>query len=884
MKDTLGGKGAGLAEMTKAGLPVPPGLTISTDVCNLYYAKGGKLTPQIESEIIANVRKLEKAAGGTLGSAANPLLVSVRSGAKFSMPGMMDTILNLGLNDETVEGLKTRTKNGRFAFDSYRRFIQMYGSVVLEIAKATFEHEFEGVKHERGAAQDTDLDEGGLRDVVARYKKVVLENTKKPFPQDPQEQLRGARNAVFRSWQNPRAREYRRIYDIPDSIGTAVNVQMMVFGNTGDRSGTGVGFTRNPATGAKEFFGEFLINAQGEDVVAGIRTPQPIAELAKVMPKAYKQLRDITTRLEKNYKDVQDFEFTIQDDRLFMLQTRNGKRTGYAAVVIATDMVKERLITPKEAVLLVDPESLSQLLAPGFDPKQWAKLPVATKGLPASPGAASGHVVFTADDAVARAEKGDPVILVRRETVPDDIHGMWVSQGVLTATGGMTSHAAVVGRQMGKPSVVGAGELKIDEQGKTLRIREHTIREGDFLSFDGLTGEVKIAKVASQPSEILQVVAGKLKPRESPIYERFHQLLSWSDKFRRLGVRANADLPDQAELAYAFGARGIGLCRTEHMFFGEGRIPIVQRMILAENEKDRRAALNELLPLQRADFYGVFKAMKGEAVTIRTIDPPLHEFLPKREELMVEIAKLEATRGSASVIAERKKLLERVEQLHEFNPMLGHRGVRLGITYPEITEMQTRAIIEAACQLQREGFKVVPEIMIPLVGLVKELRDQKVVVDRVAADVMREMGVKIEYLVGTMIEVPRGAMTADQIAVEAQFFSFGTNDLTQMTFGFSRDDVGKFLRVYQDKKILEKDPFASIDVEGVGGIVRIGVEKGRAARPGLKVGICGEHGGDPASVHFFESVKLDYVSASPYRIPVARLAAAQAALQVRVGD
>jgi pyruvate, orthophosphate dikinase len=884
MKDTLGGKGAGLAEMSKAGLPVPPGLTISTDVCNLYYAKGGKLTPQIESEIIANVSKLEKAAGATLGSATNPLLVSVRSGAKFSMPGMMDTILNLGLNDETVEGLKARTRNGRFAFDSYRRFIQMYGSVVLEIPKATFEHEFEGVKHERGAAQDTDLDESGLRDVVARYKKVVLDHTKKAFPQDPQAQLRGARDAVFRSWNNPRAREYRRIYDIPDSIGTAVNVQMMVFGNTGDRSGTGVGFTRNPATGAKEFFGEFLINAQGEDVVAGIRTPQPIAELAKVMPKAYKQLRDITTRLEKNYKDVQDFEFTIQDDRLFMLQTRNGKRTGYAAVVIATDMVKERLITPKEAVLLVDPESLSQLLAPGFDPKQWAKLPVATKGLPASPGAASGHVVFTADDAVARAEKGDPVILVRRETVPDDIHGMWVSQGVLTATGGMTSHAAVVGRQMGKPSVVGAGELKIDEQGKTLRIREHTLREGDFLSFDGLTGEVKIAKVASQPSEILQVVAGKLKPRESPIYERFHQLLSWSDKFRRLGVRANADLPDQAELAYAFGARGIGLCRTEHMFFGEGRIPIVQRMILAENEKDRRAALNELLPLQRADFYGVFKAMKGEAVTIRTIDPPLHEFLPKREELMVEIAKLEATRGSASVIAERKKLLERVEQLHEFNPMLGHRGVRLGITYPEITEMQTRAIIEAACQLQREGFKVVPEIMIPLVGLVKELRDQKVVVDRVAADVMREMGVEIEYLVGTMIEVPRGAMTADQIAVEAQFFSFGTNDLTQMTFGFSRDDVGKFLRVYQDKKILEKDPFASIDVEGVGGIVRIGVEKGRAARPGLKIGICGEHGGDPASVHFFESVKLDYVSASPYRIPVARLAAAQAALHVRVGD
>jgi pyruvate,orthophosphate dikinase len=884
MKDTLGGKGSGLAEMTNAGLPVPPGFTISTQACNLYYEHRGKLTPAIESEIVDNVRKLEKAAGAGLGSKDNPLLVSVRSGAKFSMPGMMDTILNLGLNDVTVEGLKARTQNGRFAFDSYRRFIQMFGSVVLEVPKATFEHEFEAVKHERGAAQDTDLDEAALREVVTRYKKVVQAKTKKAFPQDPHDQLSGARNAVFRSWHNSRAQEYRRIYDIPDSIGTAVNIQMMVFGNTGDRSGTGVGFTRNPATGAKEFFGEFLINAQGEDVVAGIRTPQPIVELERVMPKAYKQLRDITTRLEKHYRDIQDFEFTIQDDRLFMLQTRNGKRTGYAAVVIATDLVKERLITPKEAVLLVDPESLSQLLAPGFDPKEWAKLPVATKGLPASPGAASGHIVFTAEDAVAWSDRNEPVILVRRETVPDDIHGMWVAQGVLTATGGMTSHAAVVGRQMGKPSVVGAGELKIDEHGKTLRIKDQTLNEGDFLSFDGLTGEVKVARVASQPSEILQVVAGKRKAAESPIFARFNQILTWSDKFRRMGVRANADLPDQAELAYGFGARGIGLCRTEHMFFGEGRIPIVQRMILADTETDRRAALNELLPLQREDFYGVFKAMKGEPVTIRTIDPPLHEFLPKREELMVEIAKLEVTGGDAKTIAARKKLLDRVEQLHEFNPMLGHRGVRLGITYPEITEMQTRAIMEAACQLNREGLKVVPEIMIPLVGHVKELRDQKDVVNRVAQQVMTEMKVKIEYLVGTMIEVPRGAITADQIALEAQFFSFGTNDLTQMTFGFSRDDIGKFLRSYQDKKILDKDPFATIDVEGVGAVVRIGVEKGRAARPDIKIGICGEHGGDPSSVHFFESVKLDYVSASPYRIPVARLAAAQAALQVKVGD
>jgi pyruvate, orthophosphate dikinase len=884
MKDTLGGKGAGLAEMTRAGLPVPPGLTISTDACNLYYQLGEKLTPAIESEITENLSKLEKAAGATLGSAIDPLLVSVRSGAKFSMPGMMDTILNLGLNDTTVEALKTRTSNGRFAFDSYRRFIQMYGSVVLEIPKHAFEHEFEAVKQQRGAVLDTDLDEAALRDVVARYKKVVRAHAKQDFPQAPAEQLRGARNAVFRSWNNPRAKEYRRIYDIPDSIGTAVNVQMMVFGNTGDRSGTGVGFTRNPATGAKEFYGEFLINAQGEDVVAGIRTPQPIRELEKVMPKAYRQLRDITTRLERNYRDVQDFEFTVQDERLFMLQTRSGKRTGYAAVVIATDLVKEKLITPKEAVLLVDPESLSQLLAPGFDPKEWAKLPTATKGLPASPGAASGHIVFTADDAVKWADRGDPVILVRRETVPDDIHGMWVAQGVLTATGGMTSHAAVVGRQMGKPSVVGAGELVIDERARTLRIKDQVLKEGDFLSFDGLTGEVKVAKVPSQPSEILQVLAGRLKPKDSPIFERFNQLLQWADKYRRLGVRANADLPDQAELAYAFGARGIGLCRTEHMFFGEGRLPIVQRMILADNEADRRAALSELLPLQRGDFYGVFKAMHGEAVTIRTIDPPLHEFLPKREELMVEIARLEATNGSAATISEKRKLLARVEQLHEFNPMLGHRGVRLGITYPEITEMQTRAIIEAACQLNREGLKVVPEIMIPLVGHVKELRDQKAIVDRVAQDVMREQGTKVKYLVGTMIEVPRGALTADQIAAEAQFFSFGTNDLTQMAFGFSRDDVGKFLRVYQDKKILEKDPFATIDIQGVGSLVRMGVERGRQARPELKVGICGEHGGDPASVHFFESVKLDYVSASPYRIPVARLAAAQAAMSVKVGD
>jgi pyruvate,orthophosphate dikinase len=884
MKDLLGGKGSGLAEMTNAGLPVPPGFTISTEVCTIYYERDSKIPSAIDREIEENVRKLEKAAGAELGSTENPLLVSVRSGAKFSMPGMMDTILNLGLNDQAVEGLKRRTKNGRFAFDSYRRFIQMFGNVVLEIPKDNFEHEFDGVKKARNVKLDTELDEAALREVVDRYKGVVQKRSGRSFPQNPGDQLKMARDAVFRSWMNPRAREYRRIYDIPDHIGTAVNVQMMVFGNTGDRSGTGVGFTRNPATGAKEFYGEFLINAQGEDVVAGIRTPQPIRELEQVMPKAYKQLREITTRLEKHYKDVQDFEFTIQDERLYMLQTRSGKRTGFAAVVIATDLVAERLVTPKDAILLVDPESLSQLLAPGFDPDEWKKIPTATKGLPASPGAASGQVVFSADHAVQWTQQGKTVILVRRETVPDDIHGMFVSQGILTATGGMTSHAAVVGRQMGKPSIVGAGALEIDEQGKLFRVGGHTVKEGDYISFDGLSGEVKIAQVASKPSEILQVLAGTLDARKSDIYRRFDQLLSWADKSRRMGVRANADLPDQAEIAYAFGARGIGLCRTEHMFFGEGRIPIVQRMILADNEADRRRALDELLPLQREDFYGVFKAMKGTAVTIRTIDPPLHEFLPKREELMVEVARLEMSNGSSKELEDKRRLLQRVEQLHEFNPMLGHRGVRLGITYPEITEMQTRAIIQAACRLHKEGLKVVPEIMIPLVGHVKELRDQKAIVDRVAEETMKAAGIRIKYLVGTMIEVPRGALTADQVAEEAQFFSFGTNDLTQLTFGFSRDDVGKFLRIYQDKKILDKDPFASIDIDGVGSIVETGVRLGRRTRPDLKLGICGEHGGDPSSIHFFEKVGLDYVSASPYRVPVARLAAAQAALSVKVGD
>ena len=878
-RDLLGGKGAGLAEMTTAGLPVPPGFTVSTDVCTLFYDSRHTVPEHVEKEMETQLRRLERLSRCTLGSTTNPLLVSVRSGAKFSMPGMMDTILNLGLNDDAVEGLKLRTANGRFAFDSYRRFIQMFGNVVLDIAKEAFEDELDAVKQARGVGLDTQLDENDLRDVVVRYQDVIRQQSGRRFPQDPRTQLRMSRDAVFRSWHNPRAIEYRRIYDIPDEIGTAVNVQAMVFGNTGDRSATGVGFTRNPATGAPEFYGEFLVNAQGEDVVAGIRTPHPIRDLEQVMPKAYRQLRRITSRLERHYKDVQDFEFTIQDEELFMLQTRSGKRTGYAAVVIATDMVAERLITQSDAVLLVEPDSLSQLLAPVFDPAEWRSFPVVTEGLPASPGAASGQVVFTADDAVSWSQKGKSVILVRKETVPDDIHGMHVASGVLTATGGMTSHAAVVGRQMGKPSVVGAGELWVDEGTRTVTVNTQVVREGDFLSFDGLTGEVKLGQVDTKPSEILQVLSGELKPKRSTIYQRFSKLLFWADRFRTLGIRANADLPEQAEIAYEFGARGIGLCRTEHMFFGDDRLPIMQRMILSETAQDRRAALDLLLPLQRKDFYGIFKAMRGEPVTIRLIDPPLHEFLPKREELMVEVALLEAGIGQRSALVKKRALLRRIEQLHEFNPMMGHRGVRLAISYPEIAEMQTRAIIEAACLLAKERRKVIPEIMIPLVGHVKELRDQRTLVDRVAVEAMRAMGVKVKYLVGTMIEVPRGALTADAIAKEADFFSFGTNDLTQMTFGFSRDDAGKFLRVYRERRILDRDPFASIDVEGVGALVRHAVEKGRAVHPGLKLGICGEHGGDPASIQFFSTVGLDYVSASPYRVPTARLAAAHAALR-----
>ena len=882
MRDLLGGKGANLAEMTNAGLPVPPGFTVSTAACAVYYQQRRRVPAAIDAEMDRHLAQLEKLTGAKLGSPNQPLLVSVRSGSKFSMPGMMDTILNLGLNDRAVEGLKARTSNGRFAFDSYRRFIQMFGNVVLEIPKEAFEEEFDGVKAHRGAALDTELDEIALREVVDRYKAVVTRESGEPFPLDPRRQLRMARDAVFRSWQNPRAKEYRRIYDIPDAIGTAVNVQAMVFGNTGDRSGTGVGFTRNPATGANEFYGEFLINAQGEDVVAGIRTPRPLRDLEQVMPRAYEELRAITKRLEQHYRDVQDFEFTIEDEKLYMLQTRNGKRTGYAAVVIATDLVAEGVIEPEDAVRMVDPDALTQLLAPVFDPDAWAALPAVTRGLPASPGAACGEVVFTADEAVRWAGQGRDVLLVRKETAPDDIKGMHVAAGVLTATGGMTSHAAVVSRQMGKPSVVGAGELHVSESRRVVEtVNGQRFEQGDYVSFDGLTGEVKIGRVPTRPSEILQVLAGELSQRRSDIHGRFSKLLKWADKVRRLGIRANADQPDDAVTAYAFGARGIGLCRTEHMFFGEERIPIVQRMILAETEADRRAALDELLPLQREDFYGIFQAMRGQPVTIRLIDPPLHEFLPKREELMVEIARAEGKGAGGASLEDRRALLRRVEQLHEFNPMMGHRGVRLAISYPEIAEMQARAILEAACRLAKEGSKVVPEIMIPLVGHVGEFRDQKAVIDRVAAETMSTAGVKVKYLVGTMIEIPRSVLVADAIAADADFFSFGTNDLTQMAFGFSRDDIGKFLKDYQDRGILTRDPFETLDTEGVGALVRIGVEKGRGARPKLKLGVCGEHGGDPASIDFFEDAGLDYVSASPYRVPTARLAAAQAALARR---
>ncbi len=863
MKDLLGGKGAGLAEMTNAGLPVPPGFTISTEVCAIYYENNKNLPDYIIGEIEESLQKLESIQGQKLGDRENPLLVSVRSGAKISMPGMMDTILNLGLNDETVEGLKEKTNDPRFAYDCYRRFIQMFSDVVMGIEKSKFERIIDRKKEEKGIKLDTEFTAEDLLELIDEFKKFVKTEGKN-FPQNVKEQLYMAIEAVFESWNNQRAIEYRKIHKIPDDLGTAVNVQTMVFGNMGEDSGSGVGFTRNPATGEKEFYGEFLPNAQGEDVVAGIRTPYKLDELKRIMPDVYDQLKEITDRLERHYKDMQDFEFTIQKGKLYMLQTRTGKRTGQAAVRISCDMVDEGLITEQEAVLRVSPEHIDQLLHPVFDENQEFKL--IAKGLPASPGAASGKIVFFADDAVKLAENGEPVILVRLETSPDDIHGMKVSEGILTARGGMTSHAAVVARGMGIPCVAGSSDINVDEEEKVLITSDgKKYREGDYISLDGSKGEVYEGFLKKKNPDL-----------KSGYFKRFMEIC---DKFRKLGVRTNADVPEDAKLAREFGAEGIGLCRTEHMFFAPERLPHVQEMILAESKEEREKALEKLLPMQREDFIGIFKAMDGYPVTIRTLDPPLHEFLPKREELMVEIAVMKERKEDEEKIREKEKLLARVEELHEFNPMLGHRGCRLGITYPEITRMQARAILEAACICKKDGVDVKPEIMIPLVGKVEELEAQKKIILEVAQEVFKEQGVEVKFLVGTMIEIPRAALTADEIAREAEFFSFGTNDLTQTTFGYSRDDAGRFIRIYLEKGILKEDPFAVLDVEGVGKLIKIGIEKGRYTRENLKVGICGEHGGEPSSVEFCHKVGMNYVSCSPYRVPIARLAAAQAAVK-----
>jgi pyruvate,orthophosphate dikinase len=869
MKSELGGKGAGLAEMTNAGLPVPPGFTIQTAACREYMRGGGKISPELDRQMRQALSRLEKLEGRKLGSAEDPLLVSVRSGAAASMPGMMDTILNLGLNDQSVKALATQSNNPRFAYDSYRRLVQMFGSVVLEVPKPAFDDALEAKKKRRGAKHDTGLDAKALQELVVEFKKIVRKHAGRDFPQDPLEQLVLARDAVFRSWNNERARHYRRMNQISDDLGTAVNVQCMVFGNLGENSGTGVGFTRNPSTGAKEFFGEYLVNAQGEDVVAGIRTPLPISQLQRAMPEIYRQLREITSRLEKHYRDMQDFEFTVMDGRLYMLQTRNGKRTGRAAVRIAIDMVEEGLISQDEAIFRVEPNQLYDFLLPHLDEKDGSAVEL-TRGLPASPGAAVGQIVFTADDAVRMArEKGkNPVILVRAETTPEDIHGMEVAAGILTSRGGMTSHAAVVTRGMGKCCVVGAGELRVSEKLKQIKIKNQILREGDWISLDGSSGRVLKGKLKTAPA--------------SPDDPDLQKILSWADPHRTMRVRANADIPRDAIQARAFGAEGIGLCRTEHMFFAEGRIAHMRAMILAKNQAERRRALQKLLPMQRSDFVGVFRAMAGLPVTIRLLDPPLHEFLPRREDLMVEVALLEKTKPRSPKLPRLRKLLARVEELHEFNPMLGHRGCRLGITYPEISEMQARAIFEAAVAVTKEGIKVLPEVMVPLVGGPKEMANQKRIIQRVAEEVFAEKKIRVEYLAGTMIEVPRACLIADDIAGVAEFFSFGTNDLTQMTYGFSRDDINKFLPSYVAQGIVKQDPFNALDRKGVGQLVRWATERGRSKNPKLKVGICGEHGGEPSSIEFFQSVGLDYVSCSPFRVLTARLAAAQSAAREKM--
>lgn len=863
MKDILGGKGANLAEMALAGIAVPPGFTISTDVCRLYYDSGMEVPKPIDHELENFVRLIEKEVGKAFGNENDPLLLSVRSGAKHSMPGMMDTILNLGINDESVVGFARKTGNMRFALDNYRRFIEMFGEVVMGIDKEQFDEIIQKKKLERRIRQDSSLQEGDLKDIIKKYKNIIAKNTGEMFPNNPWKQLRLARDAVFRSWNNPRAISYRRINHIPALPGTAVNIQAMVFGNRGDKSCTGVGFTRNPGTGKKELYGEYLVNAQGEDVVAGTRTPQHLSELKKEMPDVYKQLSDIAERLEKHYRDMQDFEFTVEEGQLYMLQTRSGKRNTQAGIRITVDMVREKLITKEEALLRIKPTDLDQLLHPTIDPK--AEFQVVAKGLPASPGAASGKVYFTSEDVVKHGKR-NKVILVREETNPDDIDGMHVAVGILTSRGGMTSHAAVVARGMGKCAVCGAESIRVYPDKKRFQVGKLTIKEGEVITLNGSTGEV---------------IVGEVPTVEPDMSEEFVEFMNWADEIRTLRVRTNADTPRDAEQAVKFGAEGVGLCRTEHMFFVEDRIPIVQQMIIADSPEERQLALDKLLPMQKKDFKEILSVMNGLPVTIRTLDPPLHEFLPRKEIIQKRLEELDKKSDRYEEdFAELTKILERIDELVEINPMLGHRGCRLGIVFPEITEMQVRAIMEAACDVARDGKKVFPEIMIPLVGHINEFKNQKAVVERVANEVLaRHKKVDVGYLVGTMIEIPRAALTADEIAAEAQFFSFGTNDLTQMTMGFSRDDAGKFLQFYLDNGILESDPFVSLDRTGVGQLVQLGFEKGRASRPDLKVGICGEHGGDPDSIEFCHMIGLNYVSCSPYRVPIARLAAAQATLR-----
>ena len=856
MRELLGGKGANLAEMTKAGMPVPQGFTISTEACTQYYKDGRKINDEIQAQIYEYLGKMEEICGKKFADPENPLLVSVRSGARASMPGMMDTILNLGLNDVVVEGLAKFTNNPRFAYDSYRRFIQMFSDVVMELPKPVCEKIIDQKKEEKGVKQDTELDTEDMKDLVKRFKAFYKENKGEDFPSDPKVQLMEAVKAVFRSWDNPRANVYRRMNEIPYDWGTAVNVQAMVFGNSGDKSGTGVAFTRNPATGEHKLFGEYLINAQGEDVVAGVRTPSPISQLEQDMPEVYKQFAEIADRLEKHYKDMQDMEFTIENGKLYMLQTRNGKRTANAALKIAVDLVHEGMIDEEEAVLRVEPQQLDALLHPQFDADALKKATVVGKGLAASPGAACGKIVFTAEDAKEWAKKGEKVVLVRRETSPEDIEGMQVAEGILTVRGGMTSHAAVVARGMGTCCVSGCGEINVDYDAKNFTLGGKTYNEGDYISIDGSTGNIYGEAIPTAPASI----AGD-----------FGLFMGWADKYRKLKVRTNADTPRDAHQAREFGAEGIGLCRTEHMFFEGDRIKAMREMIIADNTEDRKKALDKIMPYQQGDFEALFEEMNGYPVTIRFLDPPLHEFLPTKEEDIAEIAK------ELNVTVE--KVHEVIESLHEFNPMMGHRGCRLTVTYPEIAEMQTTAVINAAINVQKKGVNVIPQIMIPLVGEVKEFDFVKKIVVATADKLIADAGVELKYEVGTMIEIPRAALTADKIAADADFFCYGTNDLTQMTFGFSRDDAGKFLDAYYDNKIYESDPFVHIDVDGVGRLVEMSAKAGREANAALHLGICGEHGGDPTSVEFCHKVGLDYVSCSPFRVPIARLAAAQAAVK-----